>query len=281
MPRAIRTCPNRRSGLWSDVIGHAMACPIALGVPSLLLVNLRHVCIASRYGCVIYLLADRKLAAILKTTYSAPIHRNGLQGGARCRSMQFFKANNAMDLNQAIIGRRAVRGYTKEAIDERTIRGLVDAAVHAPSAVNQQPWAFTVVRDQRLLDQVSRDAKSYMLASMPASPHSDHFQSLLSDPTFQIFYHAPVLILISALAQGPWIVEDCALAAENLMLAAYAAGLGSCWIGFAQSFLNTSDGKKVLGLPAAWVSVAPIIVGHPKAAPPPVPRKEPEVRWVG
>jgi nitroreductase len=195
--------------------------------------------------------------------------------------MRFFKANNAMDLNQAIIGRRAVREYTKEAIDERTIRRLVDAAVHAPSAVNQQPWAFTVVRDQSLLDQVSRDAKSYMLASMPASPHSDHFQSLLSDPTFQIFYHAPVLILISALAQGPWIVEDCALAAENLMLAAYAAGLGSCWIGFAQSFLNTSDGKKVLGLPAAWVSVAPIIVGHPKAAPPPVPRKEPEVRWVG
>jgi nitroreductase len=195
--------------------------------------------------------------------------------------MRFFKANNAMDLNQAIIGRRAVREYTKEAIDERTIRRLVDAAVHAPSAVNQQPWAFTVVRDQSLLDQVSRDAKSYMLASMPASPHSDHFQSLLSDPTFQIFYHAPVLILISALAHGPWIVEDCALAAENLMLAAYAAGLGTCWIGFAQSFLNTSDGRKVLGLPAAWVSVAPIIVGHPKAAPPPVPRKEPEVRWVG
>lgn len=90
-----------------------------------------------------------------------------------------------------------------------------------------------------------------------------------------------MLILISAITEGPWIVEDCALAAENLMLTAYAAGLGSCWVGFAQSFLNTSEGKNVLGLPAAWVPVAPIIVGHPKAAAPPVPRNEPEVRWIG
>ena len=186
-----------------------------------------------------------------------------------------------MDLNEAISGRRSVREYTDEAVDERTIRLLIDAAVHAPNAVNQQPWAFTVVRDQAVLSRVSRDAKSHMLATMPASRHSDHFQSLLNDPNFQIFYRAPVLILISAVADGPWIVEDCALAAENLMLAAYVAGLGTCWIGFAQSFLNTADGKSALGLPAAWVSVAPIIVGHPKGEPPPVPRKEPEIRWVG
>jgi nitroreductase len=153
--------------------------------------------------------------------------------------------------------------------------------VQAPSAVNQQPWTFTVVRDQDVLDRISQQAKPYMLATMPASRHSDQLRSHLSDPNFQIFHGAPVLILISAIEQGPWIVEDCALAAENLMLAAYAAGLGTCWIGFAQSFLNTSDGKNMLGLPAAWVPVAPIILGHPKAAPPPVSRKEPEIRWVG
>jgi nitroreductase len=186
-----------------------------------------------------------------------------------------------MDLNEAISGRRSVREYTAQAIDERTIHRLIDAAVHAPSAVNQQPWTFTVVRDQSVIDRMSRDAKSHMLATMPASPHSDHFRSLLNDPNFHIFYHAPALILISAITPGPWIIEDCALAAENLMLAAYAAGLGTCWIGFAQSFLNTADGKRALGLPAAWVPVAPIIVGHAKATPPPVPRKEPEIRWVG
>jgi len=89
-----------------------------------------------------------------------------------------------------------------------------------------------------------------------------------------------VFILISAEAHGPWIVEDCALAAENLMLAACAAGLGTCWIGFTQSFLNTPEGKKALDLPTGWVPVAPVIVGHPKNVPPPVRRKEPKVRWV-
>jgi nitroreductase len=186
-----------------------------------------------------------------------------------------------MDLNEVITGRRAVREYTAQAVDEPTIRRLIDAALQAPSAVNQQPWTFTVVRDRNLLDRISRDAKSHMLATLPAGPHSGHFRSLLNDPNFHIFYHAPVLILISAVAQGPWIVEDCSLAAENLMLAAYADGLGTCWIGFAQSFLNTPEGKTLLGLPAAWVPVAPIIVGHPKGVLPSVPRKEPEIRWVG
>ncbi len=186
-----------------------------------------------------------------------------------------------MDLDKAITGRRSVRDYTAQAVDERTIRHLIDAAVQAPSAVNQQPWTFTVVRDQSVLNRISHDAKSHMIATMSGNPQAAHLQSRLDDPNFQIFYHAPVLILISANAQGPWIVEDCALAAENLMLAAYAAGLGSCWIGFAQSFLNTAEGKNMLGLPAAWVPVAPIIVGHPKAAPPLVARKEPEIRRIG
>jgi nitroreductase len=194
---------------------------------------------------------------------------------------QLCRGIGAMDLNEAITGRRSVRDYTAQAVDEPTIRHLIDAALHAPNAVNQQPWTFTVVRDQSVLDRISRGAKSHMLATMPASPHSDHFRALLGDADFQIFYRAPVLILISAIAQGPWIVEDCALAAENLMLAAYAAGLGTCWIGFAQSFLNTPDGKALLDLPAAWVPVAPIILGHPKAAPPPVPRNAPRLRWVG
>ena len=186
-----------------------------------------------------------------------------------------------MDLDKAIAGRRSVRDYTSQGVDEKVIEALIGSAVLAPSAVNEQPWTFTVVRDQRILDRISQDAKSHMLATMPGGTHSDHFASLPSDPNFQIFYRAPALILISASAQGSWIVEDCALAAENLMLAAYAIGLGSCWIGFAQSFLNTADGKSMLGLPAAWVPIAPIIVGHPNIAPPPVTRKEPVIRWVG
>jgi nitroreductase len=186
-----------------------------------------------------------------------------------------------MDIKEAIFGRRAVREYTDEGVDQEAIRPLIRAAVNAPSAVNQQPWTFTVVRDQKVLDQISRDAKSHMLATMAPGPQSEHFRSLLTDPGFHIFYHAPALILISAAAPGPWVVEDCSLAAENLMLAAYAQGLGSCWIGFAQSYLNTENGKKALDLTAECVAVAPIIVGRPKAPAAPVPRKEPVIKWVG
>ena len=186
-----------------------------------------------------------------------------------------------MDIDSAIFGRRSVREYTKEAVEERTIRDLIGAAVHAPNAVNQQPWTFTVVRNQSVLARISDEAKQHMLATMSPSLRSDYILSRLSDPSFHVFYHAPALIVISAVAQGPWIVEDCALAAENLMLAAYGVGLGTCWIGFAQSYLNTPDGKRTLDLPSAWVTVAPIIVGHPKAAVTAVPRKEPAIKWVG
>lgn len=185
-----------------------------------------------------------------------------------------------MDLDDAIVSRRSVREYTAEPVDQPTIRRLIDAGVHAPNAVNQQPWTFTVVRDQGVLDRVSRDAKVHMQANMPAGLQSARFH-MLGDPRFHIFYHAPALILISAIAAGPWIVEDCALAAENLMLAARAEGLGSCWIGFAQGYLNTPAGKQALGLPSATVPVAPIIVGRPKGPSPAVARKEPEIRWVG
>ena len=88
-----------------------------------------------------------------------------------------------------------------------------------------------------------------MLETLPENPHEDRFRVTLSDPAFQIFYHAPVMILISGIAEVPWIVEDCALAAQNLMLAAYGLGLGSCWIGFAQRYLNTPAGKRHLDVP--------------------------------
>ena len=185
-----------------------------------------------------------------------------------------------MDVVEAIYHRRAVREYTSDLVDQETLKSLIDAAIQAPSAVNQQPWSFAVVRDQNLLDRISRESKRHMLGTMPAVAASEHFRKLLSDPDFHIFYHAPALIVISAVAASPWAVEDCSLAAENLMLATHAEGLGSCWIGFAQPWLASPAGKAALALPAAYVPVAPIIVGRPKTVPPPVPRKTPEIRWI-
>ena len=185
-----------------------------------------------------------------------------------------------MELNDAIFGRRATRQYTRQAVETAMLQKLLVSAVNAPSAVNGQPWGFTVVRDQVKLDLISRSAKSHMLATVPGAALPGHVHGPLADASFQIFYHAPALILISATQKGPWVVEDCALAAENLMLAAYGAGLGSCWIGLAQSWLNTPEGKKVLDTPDAWISVAPIIVGYAQGLSAPVPRREPLVRWI-
>ncbi len=186
-----------------------------------------------------------------------------------------------MELEKAIMGRHAVRDYSAEPVDERVIRTLIDAAIHAPSAVNQQPWTFTIVRDQDALDRVSRDAKVHMLAELTARGETGHFHGDLGDPEFHIFYHAPVLILISGIVEGPFIAEDCALAAENMMLTAVSLGLGSCWIGFSQSYLNTPQGKAALSLPPQWAPIAPIIIGYPKSKPAAVAHKEPIIRWIG
>jgi nitroreductase len=185
-----------------------------------------------------------------------------------------------MDVMEAIYSRRSVREYTGEPVEHVVIERLIDAAVQAPSAVNEQPWHFTVVEDQQKLDAISKGAKAHLLAA-PEQELPSRLREMLGNPEFQIFYHAPVLILISVRRNGPWAVEDCALAAQNLMLAARAQGLGTCWIGFAQGWLQTSEGKTALGLPAACLPVAPIIVGRPISIPPQVSRRHPQVCWVG
>jgi nitroreductase len=186
-----------------------------------------------------------------------------------------------MELLQAIYGRRAVRAYTRERVADGQIEALVDAAIQAPSALNRQPWSFCVVRDPVLLARISNEAKALMLRNPPAGLPSHELEQMLADPDFDIFYQAPVLILISAVEPGTWSLIDCALAAENLMLAAFGMGLGSCWIGLAQAWLDTAEGKAALGLPAGHAPIAPIIVGYPAEAVPRVQRNTPAISWIG
>lgn len=186
-----------------------------------------------------------------------------------------------MDLEQAIHSRRSVREYTPESIARPMLEKLVAAAIQAPSAVNEQPWLFTVVQGRDRLAQISRDAKAHALTAPPQNLALHRLHELRDDPGFDIFYGAPVLIVIASATHGRWSVENCALAAENLMLAAVAEGLGTCWIGLSQGWLATSEGKAALGLPDACLPVAPIIVGRPKSPPAAVPRKAPQIRWIG
>ena len=133
-----------------------------------------------------------------------------------------------MDIHEAIYTRRAVREFTAEPVDQKLLRELVDAAIQAPSAMNRQPWSFAIVRDKALLARISNESKALLLRTTPAGLVSHHLQEMLAAPQFDIFYHAPALVVISAAAESPWAVADCSLAAQNFMLAARAAGLGTC-----------------------------------------------------
>jgi nitroreductase len=189
-----------------------------------------------------------------------------------------------------IYRRRAIRAYTSDPLDEKTIRALLDAAVQAPTAMHEEPWVFVVVQDRTVLTRLSDRAKAG-IAAEPAFRHlhdadgkahsGDGFKRLVADPGFNIFYDAGTLIVIGTRPVSPFAAADCWLAAENLMLAACAMGLGTCCIGFAVAVLNTPEAKRELGIPADVTVVAPIIVGVPRGTPAPVGRKPPEIaRWV-
>lgn len=124
----------------------------------------------------------------------------------------------------------------------------MSAAARAPCAFNRQAWRFTIIVNRILLDEISAGAKGYMTRTRPLELPETLYQKL-ADPDFHVFYRAPALIVISAAAPGPWIEADGALAAENLMLAAQAQGLGSCWIGLSQPFLATPEGRALAQLP--------------------------------
>ena len=185
----------------------------------------------------------------------------------------------AMDLVEAIHGRRSTRAFTSQSVSGAVLQKLIDAAIHAPSAVNLQPWHFTVVRNAGLMDRISASSKNHMLAGIREGKNPEAFEQHLKDPNFHIFYHAPVLVVISA-RTVQWGTEDVALAAENLMLAAHGEGLGTCWIGFAQQWLATEEGKRLIEVAPDCMPIAPIIVGYPHGLPPAVARNPPIIHWI-
>lgn len=186
---------------------------------------------------------------------------------------------SAVSLIDCVRGRRSVRDYAAAPVTRDDLLSLVEAAIQAPSAMNEQPWLFTIVTNPKLLDRIAAAGKRFMAEFVNTGIHS-HAGAMLHAADFHIFYHAPALIVISAPSNGRWSVENCALAAQNLMLTAHAKGLGSCWIGFAQSWLGTPDGKRAIGLSDSHTPIAPIIIGHPESIPPAVPRNAPKITWL-
>ena len=70
------------------------------------------------------------------------------------------QGDDPMELMEAIYKRRSVRFFTEEQVDKDTIDKLINAAIQAPSAMNGQPWAFSVIQDKALMQKISDDSKA-------------------------------------------------------------------------------------------------------------------------
>ncbi len=188
-------------------------------------------------------------------------------------------SNDEMTIFETILARRSVRRYKSRKVDRSMISTLLDAAVRAPTAIHQEPWAFVIIQDAQLLQSLSNQAKPLFVAETQklALEHTNHSFDIFTQSDFNIFYNANTLILICGETTVPSYAADCWLASENLMLAACGMGLGTCVIGSALPFLNMPEAKVRLNIPEKFSVVAPIIVGYPDDEITPKLRKKPVI----
>ncbi len=177
---------------------------------------------------------------------------------------------------EALKSRRAVRSYEEKAVPESAVQTILEAATYSPTAINIQPWKFTIVTNKEEMKRFSDMAKGALLQTLPdvADEGLERFKNSLKNPQFNIFYGAPLLVFISGAKSSQFAVNDCSMAAQNMMLAAYSLGLGSCWIGGAMLYANTK-GKAELGVPEDHQVFAAVIFGYPKGDFPKAPPKKP------
>ena len=156
-----------------------------------------------------------------------------------------------------IFSRRSIRKFTGEPVHAEQLEKLLRAAMNAPSACNEQPWEFVVIRDR----EIFREIRRFQRFSAPLNT-ADLAIVVCGDTTRQRF-------------DGFW-VQDCSAATENLLLEAEYLGLGAVWMGLHPIKLWTDRTKALLGLPEQVMPLGIIAVGHPDEHPEPADRYLPE-----
>ncbi len=185
-----------------------------------------------------------------------------------------------MELDECIAGRRSIRSYKDQNVPKDVVNKILSAGSWAPSGMNTQPWRFTIIEDREIINSLSRRTKELVKQRMPLP---ENLQAAFKSDRDVVFYGAPLLIFISVQKNEEWRTVnllDCGLAAQNMFLAAYQAGLGSCFIGFA-SFLN-QDPKILadIGIPEDHELVAPLIFGYPNETPVQKSREAKVLKWI-
>ena len=153
-----------------------------------------------------------------------------------------------MSLLDVILSRRSIRRYEKKEIPKDVLDKIVEAGRQSPSAANRQPYRFVIVTDS----EIKKELKG-------------RFSRFLKD--------APVVIVgcanPKARLTGKWATVDTTIALENMVLAAWSLGIGSCWIGN----FNEEKTKELLKIPEDWKVVALVTFGYPAEQPKPRKKK--------
>lgn len=161
--------------------------------------------------------------------------------------------------------RRSIRKYKPEQINRDTLNILLKAALHAPSALNKQPWEVRVIQNKTLLDKINKqfveEAKGKVLQGSAARAQ---------EPGFSVFHHAPTLIAIAGDKNNAYAAVDIGLISQNILLAAHALGLGTCPIGSVVGLLKNPNNEHITGLlniPDDYEMVLCIALGYPDESP--------------
>mgnify|MGYP006300069221 CR=1 FL=1 len=175
-----------------------------------------------------------------------------------------------------IYTRRSVRDYQDKPVEKEIIEKLLNCAVMAPSAMNKQPWHFTIVEGKEHIKHFGEAAlKQFNLLNLSVK------WGFKLTRWESIFYNAPLLIILSGKKNAHFIKDDTNLAVQNMFLAAHSLGLGSCWIGFALPLDKNENARKELGIPDNFEIVAPLIFGYPKKVNDKIPKREPKIlKWI-
>jgi nitroreductase len=187
-----------------------------------------------------------------------------------------------METLEAIMTRRSVRKFTKKQISDTEIQKILRAGTYAPSALALQPWAFVVIQDQEFLKKVSGFCVPVMISLMKDAHDgmSDGFRKLLMSPGYSIYYHAPTVIMVVGKTGSRFREIDCSLAAENMMLAAHALGIGSCWIGSTEVAYQNNELLAGFRIPEGYSPVGTIVFGYPAENPAAHDKLSANVTWV-
>ena len=169
------------------------------------------------------------------------------------------KAETA-DALDVIMTRASVRSYTDKPISTDKVEKMLKAAMAAPTARNQQPWAFVVVDSREILDELAE-----------ALPHA----KMAAQAPLAIVACGDLTKSLSGIAQEYW-VQDVSAAIENLLLAAHAMELGAVWTGVYPIPERVNDVVQVLSLPEHIIPLAVIPIGYPAGEVQPKDKWKPE-----